>query len=173
VTYLRAIFLTLLMFALHVGCTALVHVGWPPQPLLILVVLAVWLERGSAISRTALPAALLVDLIQPTPVPVVTSAALVTWLVATLVQRQWLTNHSLASLFGLSLLSTLAALLVTGACLWLGSSLNASTTPLRDAWSTAGVIQQLGLEVILTVLLGLLARGSVRFLHSRFLYAPR
>ena len=107
--YLRTTCFILLAFALHIGCTALVHVGWPPQPLVIVTVLAVWLERSPALGRTVLPAALLVDVLQPTRVPLVTFAVLVAWFVAALVQRQWLTNRSLASLFGLGVLSLLAA----------------------------------------------------------------
>lgn len=171
--YLRSIAAILLAFALHVGCTALVHVGWPPQPLVLLAILAIWLDRSSTISRTLVPAALLVDILQPVHFPFTTSAILVAWLVGAAVQRQWLTNHSLASLFGLAVLGVIAAATTTGAFLWIASSTGLSATPVRDAWTLLGLLQRLGIEVTLTLIFGYLSRSSVQFLRTRFLYAPR
>lgn len=172
-SYLRTLTLVLLAFALHLGCTALVNVGWPPQPLILLAVLAIWLDRSATISRTLLPAALLVDLIQPVNFPLTTGAVLIAWFVSATIQRQWLTNHSLASLFGLAVLSVTAAGTATGAFLWLAASTGLSATPVRDAWSLVGLMQRLGLEVVATLAIGYVLRSSVRFLRMRFLYAPR
>ncbi len=171
--YLRTTCFILLAFALHIGCTALVHVGWPPQPLVIVTVLAVWLERSPALGRTVLPAALLVDVLQPTRVPLVTFAVLVAWFVAALVQRQWLTNRSLASLFGLGVLSLLAAGVVTAACLWAAASIGVSATPFLSAWSTRGTLQTFAIEAGVVVLLGVSIRIAARFFQQRFLYAAR
>lgn len=172
-TYIRSIILVLLAFAVHFGSMALVHVGWPPQPLVLLAVLAVWLERSPAIGRTILPAAFLVDLLQPTHVPIVTVGVLVAWFVAALVQRQWLTNHSLASLLGLSVLSVVAAAIATATGLWIAASLGTSATPVSEAWSAQGLLQRLGIEITLTFLLGVALRSSARFFRSHFLYAAR
>ncbi|MEK7518661.1 MAG: hypothetical protein AAB424_03470 [Patescibacteria group bacterium] len=171
--YIRSILLILLAFALHLGCTALVQVGWPPQPLVLLTVLTVWLDRTSVITRTLVPTALLVDILQPTHVPLVTLAVLVTWFVAALVQRQWLTNHSLVSLLGLTILSVTAVTIVTSASLWIGASLGGNATSLRAVWSSSDVLQRMGIEVAITLIMGILLRSSVRFFRSRFLYAPR
>lgn len=171
--YVRTIFFILLAFALHFACTALVHVGWPPQPLVLLAVLAVWLERSPAISRIILPAALLVDILQPAHIPLTTIAVLVAWFVASLVQRQWLTNHSLASLLGLAFLGFTGAAGITGLFLWAAASLGLSATPVSTAWSAKGLLLHLGIEVFLTVVIGLFLRSSVRFVRTRFLYAPR
>lgn len=172
-TYIRTIIFILLAFAVHLGSTALVQVGWPPQPLVIVVVLAVWLERSPYISRIVLPAALLVDFLQPTQVPIVTLSVLGAWLVAALVQRHWLTNHSLASLFGLSILSSLAAVITTAASLWLSASVGSNATPVSAAWSAPGILQCGIIEIVLALLVGIALRGSARFFRSHFLYASR
>lgn len=171
--YFRYIFLILLAFALHIGLTALTQVGWPLQPLVVLSVLAVWLDRTTIISRVFLPAAFLVDILQPTHVPLVTLAVLSAWFVAAMVQHRWLTNHSLASLFGLSVLGIAAATLTTAVGLWIAASLGASATPLSAAWSTSGVFKQLAIAVVVTFGIGLLLRNTARFFRSRFLYASR
>lgn len=170
-TYLRTVIFILLGFALHIGCTAIVHVGLPPQPLVLLVVLAVWLARVPAISRVILPAAFLVDIIQAAQVPLVSAAVLVAWFVAALIQRQWLTNHSLVSLLGLTIVVEGATVLTTTTFIWLAHSVGLSATPLGVVWSASGFLQRVGFEVGLTVLAGAFIRSFARFLRSRFLYA--
>ena len=171
--YLRSIVYVLLAFAVHLGCTALVHVGWPPQPLVLLAVLFVWLERVPAIGRTLLPAALLVDIMQPTHIPIVTLTMLTAWFVAALVQRQWLTNHSLASLFGLLVVSTVLAASVTVVCLWVATSFGTGATAFRDTWYVRGILQTLSVEISVTMLFSFFLRMSARFFRRRFFYAPR
>jgi hypothetical protein len=133
----------------------------------------VWLERVPSVGRVLLPAAFLVDLIQPTRIPLTTLAVAVAWLVATLVQRQWLTNHSLASLFGLTVLGILAAIGVSAANIWISSTLGTSAVAFRDAWTARGILQTVGIEVLLLMSIGLLIRVTSRFVRSRFLYAAR
>ena len=123
------------------------------------------------IRQVILPAAFLVDLMQPTHIPLVTIAILVAWFIAALVQRQWLTNHSLASLLGLSVLGIFSAAGITAFSLWFATSLGASATPFKDAWFTSGLLQNLGLEIVIAIFMGLLLRLLARFFQSRFLYA--
>jgi hypothetical protein len=173
VIYFRSTLYILLAFALHLGCTALVHVGWPPQPLVLLAVLMVWLERVPAIGRVLVPAALLVDIMQPTHVPLVTLGVLIAWIAAALVQRQWLTNHSLASLFGLVVLSAALATGVTALSLWVATNIGTSGIAFRDTWFARGVLQRVSIEIGVTMLAGISLRISARFFRRRFLYASR
>jgi hypothetical protein len=133
----------------------------------------VWLDRVPSVGRILLPAAFLVDLLQPTHIPLSTLAVLSAWFVTTLVQRQWLTNHSLASLLGLSVLGILAAAGVSATTIWLASSFGVTATAFHDTWTARGLLLTLGTEVFTLMLLGLLVRISTRFFRSRFLYAAR
>lgn len=172
-SYLRTTVTVLLAFALHIGSTAFVHVGWIPQPLVLLTVLAIWLDRPSGISRALLPAGLLVDIIQPVHFPFTTSAILAAWIASAAIQRQWLTNHSLASLFGLAVFGVTVGAATTGVLLWFTASTGMSATPIHDTWSLGGLLKRLGIEVVLTLIAGYLSRTSLQFLRTRFLYAPR
>lgn len=171
--YLRSALFIILAFALHVGSTALTHVGWPAQPLVLLAVLFVWQQRVPAIRRVLLPAALLVDAMQPTHVPLVTLTTLTAWSIASLVQRRWLTNHSIASLFGLLVLSTVLAAGVTALCQWAAASFGPSATAFRDTWYPGGILQTLSVEIGVSMLVGFSLRLSSQFFRRRFLYASR
>ena len=163
--------LAVLAFAAHVGLASATTTGVPIHVLAVLTIVCIWLQDTQSIGNRLLPAALLEDLIQPTRVPVTVLTVLAVWFVATMIQKHWLTNHSIASLVGLALIAALVRMGVT----WLGIALSAavgtSSIPVAASWNWYDNTLRFFIETSLVVGLGTLWRGLQRMLRRSFLYA--
>lgn len=164
------IILALLAFAAHAGVSSATTTGVPIHVLAILTVVSVWVQSPRSIVYRLLPAALCVDILQPTRVPITLCTVLVVWLVAALVQKHWLTNHSVASLAGIALAAITARVLTTWVGIGVSVAFGTSNIPFLASWTWSDNILRLVIECCITIALGVLWRFFQRSMRRTFLY---
>lgn len=163
-------FFALAVFAGHFGLSSLTTSGVPLHLLSILTIVCVWFNATSSIRYRLLPAALLVDILQPSRFPVSVATVLAVWLVASLVQKHWLTNHSVASLAGIALLATIVRLLTTWAAIATATGIDVSNMSVTTAWSWKENLLRIVIETCITLGLGIVWRGLHRAFKRSFIY---
>ncbi len=162
--------LAVLAFAGHIGLSSLTVSGIPLSLLTTLTIVCVWLNVPRTIAYRILPAALLVDMLQPTDVPVTVITIFAAWLVAGLIQKHWFTNHSIASLGGIAFLATVARLVATWGALALASAIGSSSVAVAASWSWRENLLRLAVETCITIGLGAGWRGLQRSFRRSFIY---
>ncbi len=163
-------FFTGLAFFGHLALSNVMTTGVPLHALSILTIICVWLGSPRSITYRILPAALLIDIIEPRQLPMAILTVLSVWAVAALIQKRWLTNHSIASLAGIAILGIVVRLTVTWVCIALGAAFGASAISVSATWSWPENLLRLFLESAITIALGVGWRGMQRSFRRSFIY---
>lgn len=171
--FLFHLFFTLLAFFGHLALSNVMTTGLPLHALSILTVICVWLGSPRVITYRVLPAALLVDIVEPSQIPMTIITVLSVWAVAALIQKRWLTNHSIASLAGIAFLAIAVRLITTWTCIALGTVFGTSSLLVAATWSWPENLLRLLLESAITIALGVGWRGLQRSLRRSFIYGTR
>lgn len=163
-------FFILLAFFGHLALSNVMTTGVPLHALSILTIICVWLGSSRAIMYRILPAALLVDIVEPSQLPMTIFTVLSVWAVAALIQKRWLTNHSIASLVGIAVLAVIIRLAVTWVCIAANATFGSSTIFVSATWSWPENFMRLFLESALAIVLGVGWRGMQRSFRRSFIY---
>ena len=172
-TFLLNSLLAVAVFAVHVAVSSVATTGVALHPLAMLTVVLVWRDEPRVIAYQLLPAAFLVDLLQPSRMPVTVLTVLAVWGVAALIQRYLLTNHSLASLGGMAVSAAALRVGVVWLLVTAAAALGVSKLPVNDGWAWRVVLLRFAVESGITIGIGGAWRAVHRRLRQRFIYGTR
>jgi hypothetical protein len=152
------------------GFSNIFSIGWVLNLLGTFLIIAVWTNNHSIIKNQIIPSAILVDLMQSSRFPILTVTLLGIWLVVSIVENQWFTNHSGASLFGLALIGEAVRIFFTWSLIGLAYLLNFSNTRPNSTWFTKQIITIALIEIILVFFGGIFARWFSKKVIQKFSY---
>lgn len=165
------ILIVLILFILQIGASVFFGRGWVLNLLIPFTIIAIWLNSHQAIKYQLLPAAILIDTLQTSKLPIMTITLLGVWLTVAIVENQWLTNRSIASLFGLALIGGVIRFALTGGLIGLAYLLNFSNTKPGSTWSSSQISFLFLIEIGITFFGGLIANWLVKNIIQKSLYA--
>lgn len=171
--FLRRLIAVILLLALHFGLSSLVHTGWAFSILVVCIVLFVWRDMRETTITVILPAALLIDIISSNRFPVLTVSSLGVWIIISMLQSKWLTNHSIASLMGMAFVGIVVHKVLFVICIIFANILSLSQNTLSQVWDTKSVLAVGVAEFLAIMLFGLLLKSWNKFFGFRLLYGSR